>query len=103
MDDRIHVSHRPVQARTGREIALHPVGAGAGLAAEHPNAVARAAEIDHDLAAEGAGAAGDQHVHRAQFSLRDWPMGQSGRLITSAGSCRPRSLGSSLAVTVTVS
>ena len=78
MDDGIHVGYSALQAGAGGQIALHPVGAGARLAAQHSHAVAGATEVDHDLAAERARAAGDEDVHRAPILVEGLGNGSIG-------------------------
>ena len=63
MDDGVDVFHRHFEPGARDEVALHPVVALSVFAAEHACAMAFVDEASHDLAAECAGSAGDEHVH----------------------------------------
>ena len=63
MHDRLHVRDGGVKTLAGGEVALHPVCAGAGAPAHDPGPMPGAAQRHHQVPAQGASAASDEHVH----------------------------------------
>ena len=66
MDDGVDPFDRGTHSFPGGEVALAPVGPGAGLPAEDERAVARLAQPPDDLTAGGARTPGHEDVHRPQ-------------------------------------